>query len=71
MWRWFTLYNVYVISDEKTQTYISEAYKINKKNKLAIEKEVEKLNLKNPWRYKLSNAFVWYQWETTFNRLKY
>lgn len=71
MWKWFTLYNVYAISDEKTQTYISEAYKINKKNKLAMEKEIEKLNEKNPWRYKLSNAFVWYQWKITFNRLNY
>lgn len=71
MGNWFTFYNTLAIVDNKTETYISNWYKSNKKNELEMKKEVDRLNIQEPWRYKLGSAFICWKWETTFDKNNY
>ena len=61
-----------VITDIKDKIYISDWYKKTKKNKIKMEKEIEKLNKKKPWRYIIQYAMI-LKWESIqdFNSLNY
>lgn len=60
------------ILDTKKGIYITDGYRLTQKNKKLMDKEVEKLNINNPWQFRLSYPITIKKWQIiNFNPLSY